>query len=459
MNYVFVQLKNYDEAWVKKYKKISTFTERFEKYLSNHSFNANNVDGIIRNVFNSVTSDDDPTYGTSENQRINRDSHICVGQYNNIKRSAIKATLKFIEEHAGADENATHFKCSDCGIYHLIEDRVYLDSGDRYICRNCRENYIECSCCGDPTHDGNIYDVNSIGYLCETCMNERDDIYTCPTCGRRGIADRMIYCNGCELYYCRSHACNCNNNSVIKNYGFKPKPKFHGTHNRYLGMELEIDGLSDRYKFAQDLSEEIPYEFLYMKTDGSLSDNGVEIVTHPCTYEFFRDSFDIKKIIEIARLNGGLSHDSGNCGLHFHVSKNYFSNYELSATKILYMFEKFWDQFAVLSRRKEFRYCNKNNKPRLNKEYVKNVKRESTREGRYVAVNLANDNTIEFRLWRGSLKFSTIMATIELTDFICVVAENVSIMTLQKMSWDDMKKLMEEYKYKQLVKYCIERQI
>ena len=57
--------------------------------------------------------------------------------------------------------------------------------------------------------------------------------------------------------------------------------------------------------------------------------------------------------------------------------------------------------------------------------------------GRYVAVNLVNCNTIEFRLFRGTLRHSTFLATLQLVDEICNCAINMTDQELENMSWSD----------------------
>lgn len=42
--------------------------------------------------------------------------------------------------------------------------------------------------------------------------------------------------------------------------------------------------------------------------------------------------------------------------------------------------------------------------------------------GRYFSVNLQNANTIEFRIFRGTLKYNTLIATLQLVDRVCDVA-------------------------------------
>ena len=55
--------------------------------------------------------------------------------------------------------------------------------------------------------------------------------------------------------------------------------------------------------------------------------------------------------------------------------------------------------------------------------------------GRYTCINLQNFHTIEFRMWRGTLKYNTLIATLQMVKRLCEVAVFSSEKELQDMSW------------------------
>ena len=55
--------------------------------------------------------------------------------------------------------------------------------------------------------------------------------------------------------------------------------------------------------------------------------------------------------------------------------------------------------------------------------------------GRYTCVNLQNTDTIEFRIFRGTLKLNTLFATLQFVDRICDVALYLTDDDLKAMSW------------------------
>ena len=71
------------------------------------------------------------------------------------------------------------------------------------------------------------------------------------------------------------------------------------------------------------------------------------------------------------------------------------------------------------------------------KEYPKDIldhAKKGANRSRYTCVNLQNDSTIEFRIFRGTLKYNTLIATLQLIERICDVAIFLSDEELKAMS-------------------------
>ncbi len=67
-----------------------------------------------------------------------------------------------------------------------------------------------------------------------------------------------------------------------------------------------------------------------------------------------------------------------------------------------------------------------------------------------------NYSTIEFRLFRGTLKYSTFIATLELVNAIIETALYYSDDELHKLSWSEFVRRIEE---PELIQYLKERQL
>ena len=76
--------------------------------------------------------------------------------------------------------------------------------------------------------------------------------------------------------------------------------------------------------------------------------------------------------------------------------------------------------------------------------------------GRYTCVNLQPDHTIEFRIFRGTLKYNTLIATLQLVNRVCDVAIYLSDDELKAMSWPDF---VAGCTQPELVQYLKERRL
>ena len=79
--------------------------------------------------------------------------------------------------------------------------------------------------------------------------------------------------------------------------------------------------------------------------------------------------------------------------------------------------------------------------------------------GRYVAVNLTNRNTIEFRLFRGTLRYKTFVATLQLVEHICTLAVLLGDRDFENMSWSKFVLSIDCNKYPELIEYLKARRL
>ena len=185
-----------------------------------------------------------------------------------------------------------------------------------------------------------------------------------------------------------------------------------------LGLELEFECSGDREDRASELLNAIGYSegraYCGVENDGSL-DNGFEMVTgytgldvHAKQLEFFKKAW-----------RGVKSHDTRTCGLHVHVCKNGVTM--LHAAKMIFFINESSNQKLIraIARRDSNGYSQIKNK-KASYEWLKNAKQHRDplahlNDDRYEALNFKNQRTIEFRLFKGTLKYQTIMACLEFT--------------------------------------------
>ncbi len=157
---------------------------------------------------------------------------------------------------------------------------------------------------------------------------------------------------------------------------------------------------------------------------------------------------------------GYRSHQTSTCGLHIHVNRDSLGlnrdEQEEVISRILYFVEHHWNEILKFSRRSEYamnrwaaRYGYENSPKAIMDKAKKNY-------GRYVAVNLCNYHTIEFRLFRGTLKYNTLIATLELVNKICELAVLMDDDEISKISWSEF---VAGIKEPELIQYLKERSL
>ena len=327
--------------------------------------------------------------------------------------------------------------CGVCGKLHPASELTEFD--DTLLCGACLQTEtIRCQRCGERIWaDDNAGDSNTP--LCQHCY---DRYYTsCEDCGRVLLTDDAYY-ESDDDYEARCYACHCRHqdNRCIHDYYYKPEPQFCGKGSRYFGVELEIDDAGESDSNAATIMEIANYgkERAYCKHDGSLN-GGFEIVSHPMTLEYHLKEMPWKEVLSKANELGYLSHKAGTCGLHVHVNRTAFGETEAEQdeciARVLYFFEKHWEELLKFSRRTRSQLEQWAARYGL-KEHPKDILDHAKGNyERYTCVNLTNRSTIEFRLFRGTLKFNTVAATLQLLDRICDVALYFSDEEIKAMSW------------------------
>lgn len=364
------------------------------------------------------------------------------------------------------------YTCEDCGCY-VRDDNTYLTHDGRIICPDCySNNYGTCDECEEIfSNDEMRYDDYGCS-ICEDCF-ERYDYIQCEDCGRitqvwsYNENDDCYYCNDCYPEHCD------NENTFFHEYGYKPDPDFKSTkddpmdYNGYIGIEMETDG-GYRSRIDEDWFLDNFKEDFYCKSDCSLRD-GIEIVSHPRTLnswmEYYNDgSFD--KMASHFLKAGYRAHDTTTCGLHLHLSRNYFGDstkeQDLAIMKTVILIERFWDNLITkIGRRKETGYCYRISTD-SSKEEAKNENqlaykiKDEIGGTRYNAVNICNYSTVEFRFPKGTLRTKTVIATIQFIQYLVDFAKASTTEFIFDVTEEQFIKGIE---YKELSEYLKERGI
>lgn len=208
-------------------------------------------------------------------------------------------------------------------------------------------------------------------------------------------------------------------------------------HSPYLGVELEVDS-DERTNDIDDISDVIeemfPRHFIWFERDGSLS-YGFENITAPATYSYhesIRDNYMamFRKIVS----EGLFSYNIASCGMHVHVNRDYFtSNRQIE--NLLFLFDKYWDNIVIFSRRS---ISNINSWASRYSDTPHQIVQGMGSADRYRCVNLSNTNTIEFRVFKGTLNPDVFFATLAFVDNICRISKYSTNAEIRRVSWDDI---------------------
>lgn len=358
--------------------------------------------------------------------------------------------------------------CEDCGDVHHVEEMflVHADDGSDdgyYVCEDCFDtNYTRCAECGEYIHRENAERIDGYAY-CQPCYEE---LFTeCPECGAIVRREDLVYSDCLDDYVCEECAAN---RSVILSYHSDDRPELNFLHTTcefpnplYFGVELEIDGGGENGDKAQTILNELGTNHAHAEHDGSLNE-GFELVSQPFTMRYFNQTLSecYASAMATAAKLGYRSHDTTTCGLHIHVGRQGLGNTaderDETITKLWILMYRFRSQLVALSRRELSKLDRWAKLPSLEDlgemdfQDVRNtdlpdIKLKLKQRGasnRYRALNLTNEDTIEFRLFRGTLKHSTLTATLQLVHNLCALAMTMSGQDALTVTWDQLQTLL-----------------
>ena len=300
--------------------------------------------------------------------------------------------------------------CEKCeSIFSTLSDKIAVD-GYQIWCQGCTDNSAHyCDIC-ESMFTGYTYGTDDSDHtFCESC-------YTHET----------AYCEECDnTYY---NGCNTDHEGeedsrLIHDYSYRPDPKFYRhpdeePHRLYFGIEIETEVRGQSYadrKVAAEYAVRLEGQGLaYLKSDGSL-ECGFEIVTHPMTHQYYANAESLWEVIRTLKSEYGMmSWGTRTCGLHVHISRAGFNggSHQHRFLQLVYNNKKLYELLAGRSASHWAKFDD-NYDPSTGQ---KSLKHKFDRGGsdRYSAVNTNNRNTLEMRIFRGSLNPRFIKSAIDL---------------------------------------------
>lgn len=362
------------------------------RYATSHTALTYSQSSAILRVIAEQCEENNSTYFTALFHALCRRSNYdsCTSHINS-NADDFDETMDFINDHYNVME------CSSCGDFFPSDDMSY--SHENAICESCRERHYRWSEYED-TYIHRDYAVNAIDNFGNDVVvsYENDDFEEDEEAG---------------IFYHRDYR---RQDRVIRNYHSSKdnfsfiRDEWTTKHNRFFGVELEVESIDgDRQANAKAISDRVNdpklLHRMFFENDGSLS-HGFEMITQPMSLPAQRELF---KFLEDKSLTRNLkSHNTTSCGLHVHVSRSNMTDLQIG--KIVSFINDPRNEMFIRSvaRRYASGFCQ-----------IKSKKVKDCRSGdRYEAVNLTNRNTIEFRLFRGSLKYEAVIAAVEFCNAI-----------------------------------------
>ena len=358
-------------------------------------------------------------------------------------------------------------------------EEVFMDNYDHHnqlhyrifesmqsVCNNkglsLRNEVLYCDHIGEPDQRARV--SGRLRYFCQHCM-ENEDV--------------VVYANDTDEYICRSDAHwddyndqwlseepdsddpddNDRHTDRLMSYSTNALDHVQKDHtitsapfgNFLLGVEFEMVTSGEVNAAVEDVRDQLGEEYCICKSDGSLPDGGLEIVTAPRGLDE-----------HIANFKGWVVHSeysawkSARCGMHVHIDSRAFTSLTLGKFIMLMNAESNAEFIRKIAGRHPLMdgqarsYCRTETQSELTNP-SKALKGKSS--DRYTMVNIANlkrdeakrlgvqlydtgrYNTVELRIFRASLKKERLLAQLEFTHAAVMFCRVASMRDLDGVSF------------------------
>jgi len=346
------------------------------------------------------------------------------------------------------------------GLHHKIFE------GMQSVCNNTglslRNEVLYCDHIGEPEHRARV--SGRLRYFCQHCM-EDDDV--------------VVFANDSDEYICRSDAYyddyndqwlseepdsddpddNDRNTDRLMSYSTNALDHVEKDHtiisapfgNFLMGVEFEMVTSGEVNDAVEDVRRQLGYEYCICKSDGSLPDGGLEIVTAPRGLDEHITNFkDWNVSSEYSAWK------NNRCGMHVHIDSRAFTSLTLGKFIMLMNADSNAEFIRKIAGRHPLMdgqartYCRTESQSELTNP-SKALKGKSN--DRYTIVNIANlkraeakrlgvplydqgrYNTVELRIFRASLKKERLLAQLEFTHAAVLFCRVASMRDLNGVSF------------------------
>ena len=225
-------------------------------------------------------------------------------------------------------------------------------------------------------------------------------------------------CDSCDIH------CSCSDSILDYSENVLDHCAFFGNPHDllWLGVELEVEVVNGHS--PGDIAErwrDKAADWLICKHDGSL-DHGFELVTAPSDLQTHAERWTA--LLADTHLTKHLrSWDTTTCGLHVHVSRKPLSQLTIGKLLVFMNSPKTAQYLTALAGRNSSRWA------KMSPKKVSDATKMSS--DRYQVVNLCNDDTIEFRLFKGTLNREHALANIQFCHAVVRYVKDASMRSVE----------------------------
>lgn len=359
-----------------------------------------------------------------------------------------------------------------CGYHHETCARCETD----FVLGNGFRDYYQ-SRINQMLCNGCFCDQLSRCYRCDQMVENEDtttvdDDTWCDTCAEH----YALWCESCDAWHRVEENCpeyeepdddgnyhSRRERRDIHDYSYKPEPLFRmfvdedktevtlsdydvamrsrqKIRDIFMGFELETEAMDA--SLGDGIEAMRPWtnsHFAYLKYDGSLN-NGFEIVSHPATLDWYQalDMDPLKKLRKLGFRSWNVrNHD---VGIHIHVSRTAFVG-DAHLHRLCQLILKNRDD-AVKFAGRDCHYAPFDGNLAVVRSTL--VKKQGSYER--MAVNLSNSNTVEIRMFRGSLNSDRLLADLELVDSAVTYTKDMTFREARDggLKWKSYRRFVKE---------------
>jgi hypothetical protein len=199
------------------------------------------------------------------------------------------------------------------------------------------------------------------------------------------------------------------------------------------GIELETESRGNLTKGMGIITDRHDKSEIYCKEDGSLSSEGVEIVSHPRRIESWQTWTKFGETIRLLTKAGWVAWDDDACGLHIHASRAGFDNTS-HQMRLAYIARKAdWVEGLTKFAGRQSGYARWDRMAEQSTRGLVNGWDANHTD----AINFSNPKTVELRIFKPALRMARVVACVELYHALIEFTRITPAVAMQRSTWNN----------------------